>query len=50
MKEKRMESFLYCLDCDEETSHTILYINDEIYHIECRNCGREYGVGVVKEE
>ncbi len=41
---EKVETALYCVKCDEETPHTITYINDEIQTIKCNKCGSSHGI------
>lgn len=36
----KVETELTCSQCDEETIHTMVYLNDEIYKITCQECGK----------
>ena len=36
-----MKAMLYCLHCNEETEHTIIYEGDTIKRIKCEKCGTE---------
>jgi transcription elongation factor Elf1 len=38
MKESKIESYLRCIHCNDETPHIITYINSEIRSVECENC------------
>lgn len=39
---------LYCINCQEDTEHTVIYIDDEIRRIKCNKCGRVHGVNKKK--
>jgi len=41
---EKVNTVLYCVKCDEETPHTIIYINDEIQRIKCNKCGSVHGI------
>jgi ribosomal protein S27E len=46
MKETKVSSSLYCVRCKEETEHTIVYLNQQISHIECNVCGRHIYINI----
>lgn len=46
MKMHEMEAKLFCIQCNEETEHIILYINNEITSVKCEDCQREVGIKV----
>ena len=46
MKESKVESYLFCSPCKEETPHIIIYINNEIYSVECTNCHRKQEIKI----
>ncbi len=39
-----MDAMLFCLECDRETKHTVVYKNDHIESIRCQQCGIEIKV------
>ncbi|GGL57157.1 bh protein [Sporolactobacillus putidus] len=51
MKKHEMEAVLFCSNCDHETPHKIVYINDQIAQIECQQCHHaiDLEIDVVKE-
>lgn len=51
MKESKVESFLHCTHCKEETPHIILYINNQIKSVTCEVCERkqEIELDIMKE-
>jgi hypothetical protein len=51
MKESEMSAELFCSQCNDETPHTILYINNEITKVQCDDCNRTVGVklDIMKE-
>ncbi|MCY9002482.1 bh protein [Peribacillus frigoritolerans] len=40
MKSSEMEANLFCISCNDETPHLILYINNKIESVECEDCQR----------
>ncbi|MDD9148915.1 MULTISPECIES: bh protein [unclassified Sporolactobacillus] len=51
MKKHEVEADLFCTNCDRETAHKIVYINDQIAQIECEQCHQAINmeIDVVKE-
>ncbi|MBD1383501.1 bh protein [Metabacillus arenae] len=51
MKRSEMEANLFCIHCNDETPHMIIYINNEITKIECEDCRHivELKVDIMKE-
>ncbi|MCP8970661.1 bh protein [Ectobacillus ponti] len=51
MKSSELESSFYCIHCDTEQPHVIVYINDKIRSIECENCHHivEFKIDIMKE-
>ncbi|WP_394237736.1 bh protein [Niallia oryzisoli] len=51
MKESKVESYLHCTKCKEETPHIIIYINNEIKSVECETCQQkqEIELNIIKE-
>lgn len=51
MKRTEMEASLFCIHCNDETPHLIVYINNEITSIQCEDCNQITGikVDVMKE-
>ena len=41
---EKMDTALYCVKCDEETPHTVIYIHDEIQRIKCNQCDNVHGI------
>ena len=41
MSYTKMNAMLFCLECDEDTNHTISYKNNHIESIKCLDCGIE---------
>ncbi|AZO94762.1 bh protein [Halocella sp. SP3-1] len=41
---KKINTNLFCINCNEETEHIILYLDDEIKSIECKKCHRISGI------
>ena len=39
MNKNTMDTCLFCLHCDKETEHQIVYQNNQIQSIKCRECG-----------
>ena len=39
MNKKIMDDYLFCINCSKETEHEITYHNNQIYSIECKECG-----------
>ena len=37
----KIETALFCLHCDKETSHTIIYSGRYLHRIKCEKCGTE---------
>jgi NAD-dependent SIR2 family protein deacetylase len=35
-----MEADLFCIKCNEDVPHQVVYINDKISHVECEVCQR----------
>ncbi len=40
----RIDTELFCLHCDRETSHTIVYMQKYIHRIVCNECGTEIAI------
>jgi hypothetical protein len=51
MKRSEMDAYLFCIYCNDETPHVIVYINDEITKIECKDCHHivELRLDIMKE-
>ncbi|MGE8203735.1 bh protein [Heyndrickxia sp. NPDC080065] len=51
MKKSEMEAGLFCIHCNDETPHLIVYINNEITSIKCEDCNQitDIKVDVMKE-
>lgn len=51
MKKSEMEASLFCIHCNDETPHLIVYINNEITSVQCENCQTNKGIqlDVMKE-
>ncbi len=41
MSYHHMDAMLFCIECNENTNHTITYRNEKIENIKCNQCGRE---------
>lgn len=41
MSYSKMDAMLFCLECNEDTTHSITYKNNHIEGIKCMNCGIE---------
>jgi len=41
---EKVETYLHCIDCDEETEHVVIYLDDEIKSIKCKKCNRVSGI------
>ena len=41
---EKVDTVLYCVKCQEETPHTIIYIEDEIQRIKCNKCNSVHGI------
>lgn len=39
MKKNCIEADLFCVNCENETTHEIEYKDEQIYRITCENCG-----------
>lgn len=39
-----MNAMLFCLECDKETEHSIVYKENQIENIQCKQCGIEIKV------
>jgi hypothetical protein len=46
MKEAEMKASLFCLHCNDETPHSIVYINNEITRVQCEDCNHIVGIKV----
>ncbi len=46
-----MDANLFCIYCNDETPHVLVYLNDEITRIECKECHHivELKVDIMKE-
>ncbi|MFD2214743.1 bh protein [Metabacillus endolithicus] len=51
MKVSEMHAKLYCLSCNDDTSHVITYVNSKINGIQCEECHRTQALkmNLVKE-
>lgn len=51
MKQYEREADLFCIHCNKETPHKVVYINDKITKIECEQCHQsiETEIDIVKE-
>ena len=47
MLDKR-EGYLHCNQCDEETEHTVIYLEEKIRRIKCNQCDKTLGVDKKK--
>lgn len=51
MKISEMKADLYCIECNDDTLHNIVYLNSEIKCVECEECNRKVEVKVdLKKE
>lgn len=41
---EKIETYLYCVECDKETEHIVIYLDDEIKSIKCKKCDRVSGI------
>jgi hypothetical protein len=41
---EKVETYLYCTKCKEETEHIIIYLNKEIKSIKCKKCDKLSGI------
>lgn len=41
---EKQDTTLYCIECDEDTPHKIMYMNDKIKMIKCEQCGKTSGI------
>ncbi|WP_143008798.1 bh protein [Halanaerobium congolense] len=41
---EKVETYLHCVQCDEETEHVVIYLDDEIKSIKCKKCDRVSGI------
>lgn len=41
---EKVETYLHCVKCDQETEHVVVYLDDEIKSIKCKKCGRVSGI------
>ncbi|MCR1898694.1 bh protein [Irregularibacter muris] len=39
MANSKLNAMLFCLHCDEDTQHTIIYKQNKIESIQCEKCG-----------
>lgn len=39
MKTNTIDATLYCVTCDEDTVHHVMYKGDQVYRITCTKCG-----------
>ncbi len=46
MKETEMKASLFCLQCNDDTPHSIIYINDEITSVRCEECQHTVSIQV----
>ncbi|MEK8132155.1 bh protein [Paenibacillus filicis] len=46
MKEKTLETFLFCNHCKEEEGHIIVYLNNRISEIKCQTCGLKLSIQI----
>ncbi|MBU8640516.1 MULTISPECIES: bh protein [Bacillus] len=46
MKKTEMEANLHCTRCQEETLHSIVYVNDQMKSVECTECHQKISVQV----
>ena len=46
MKQTEMEANLHCTRCQEETLHSIVYVNDQMKSVECTECHQKISVKV----
>ena len=46
MKKYVMKASLFCLHCNDETPHIIVYINNEITSVQCEDCNHQVGIKV----
>ncbi len=40
----KIDTSLYCVSCDDETSHQVIYLDDEIRMIKCHECSETFGI------
>lgn len=41
---KKTETYLFCNNCESETKHIVIYLEDEIRRIKCEQCDRTFGI------
>jgi transcription elongation factor Elf1 len=41
VNETRFDTEFYCTNCLAESPHTVIYVNDILYKVTCKTCGKE---------
>ncbi|MDI3548743.1 MAG: hypothetical protein PWR10_2395 [Halanaerobiales bacterium] len=41
---KKVETELFCIECEEETVHTVIYLDNKIQRVKCNKCGSVFGI------
>lgn len=45
---KDIETELYCVECERETVHRVIYLDNEIQRIKCNRCQSVFGIDKKK--
>lgn len=43
-RDEEAKIILFCINCNEETEHTVTYIGDYLKSIQCDNCKRKFEI------